>query len=703
MLTALLLAAALPLTIEDYATMPSIASPQFSPDGKRIAYVLTRADMDRSVYDSDVWLINADGSNDMQLTRGRGTDNHPRWSPDGSHIAFLSDRDNGRGAIWILDANGGEPEKLTNEKGAISDFEWSPDGKTIAFVMRDPAPSEREDVRVVGQDVRYAHLYLLDVAVRSVTRLTRGAFDISSPSWSPDSALIAADETPIGAVADFEKSDIVLITRSGDMRPLVARPGADHNPRFSPDGKLIAFVSTGGRSDWLAEEQIYVVPARGGEPRLVSREYDRTPMRVVWGSDSRTIWFDGPYNTTSEIFRVDADGSGYRDVSRFDGVISDADIQRNEAVFVEQSLTAPPELYVSSLDAFTPRQLTHHNDAYRGRELGTTKLIHWRNPKDGLEIEGLLTLPRGYTSGKRYPMLTFVHGGPASHFDQGFLGYLGSVYAPNVLADHGFVVLRPNPRGTGGYGSGFREANRNDWGGMDWVDIDAGIDKVIAEGIADPARLGLMGWSYGGFMAAWAEGHSERLKAISIGAPVVDLLSFHGTTDIRAFIPSYFRGAETVTSPVETDDATLMAMRRAPMSLELLRAHSPLWHLKPTRARVLIQQGDADERVPLSQGTMLYRLLQELGVDVTMAIYPRSPHVPREPRQRIDVMRRNLDLFTQTVGPHTNRAHSTPSDRLKSVHHYRLKNSATVIEIPITTTTPRMKRRPSRLATRAPA
>src|SRR5579859_3050811 len=175
MLTALLLAAALPLTIEDYATMPTISAPQLSPDGKRIAYVLTRADMERSVYDADIWMIDADGTNDIQLTRARATDNHPRWSPDGTHIAFLSDRDGGHAAIWLLNANGGEPEKLTNEKGVISDFAWSPDGKTIAFVMREPAPTEREDVRVVGQDIRYAHLYLLDVATHTVTRLTHGA------------------------------------------------------------------------------------------------------------------------------------------------------------------------------------------------------------------------------------------------------------------------------------------------------------------------------------------------------------------------------------------------------------------------------------------------------------------------------------------------------------------------------------------------
>ncbi|HEY6844255.1 MAG TPA: alpha/beta fold hydrolase, partial [Thermoanaerobaculia bacterium] len=421
-------------------------------------------------------------------------------------------------------------------------------------------------------------------------------------------------------VRDLAQLDAIAI-------PVTPSPQGLQEPIFSPDGTSIAFLSTGGVADWLREEQIYTVPVSGGTPRPFDPAYGRTPDPFLrWRADG--LWFSGPTGLTSQIFR------GPQQFSRYDGVIENVDARGDTLAFVMQSLTAPPEIYVSSTRGFEPRQITHHNDALREKQIASTKLITWKNPKDGLEIEGLLTLPIGYTPGKRVPLLTFVHGGPASHHEETFVGYLGYLYPVNVFAEHGFAVLRPNPRGTGGYGEKFREANRNDWGGMDWMDINAGIDKLIAGGIADPNRLGMMGWSYGGFMTAWAEGHSDRLKAISIGAPVVDLFSFHGTTDIRAFIPNYFQSKQW---------------------LDLLRERSPLWHLKPSTAKILIQQDDGDERVPLSQGTMLYRALQELGVDVTMVIYHSRGHTPQVPQERIDVMQRNVDLFGSVIGERPSR------------------------------------------------
>jgi dipeptidyl aminopeptidase/acylaminoacyl peptidase len=665
MFLAALLLAATTLSVEDYATMQVLSSPRFSPDGKRIAYVVTRADMTRSVYDADIWTIEADGRNNLQLTRGPGADFQPRWSPDGVLLGFLSDRD-GKQAIFLVAAAGGEAVRLTAESSQIHDFQWSPDSKSIAFTMSDPPTTdeerrahERDDAHVVGENRKQSHLYVIDIATRDVRRLTRGPFSVDEMSWSPDGKTIAFDRLSGMGLDDLYHADLYTIDASSAcddnscpvMSPLVTQPGVDQHPRFSPDGKSIAFLSAGGRFDWLAEHQIWIIDLADHKKRLVSRDYDRTPDGFAWSSDSRSILFNGPLNTTSQIFRVGSDGSGFRNVSNANAVVShaDYDFRNNRAAFIFESLTSAPELFISDLKAFSPHQLTHHNDLYRGRELGETRVFRWKNPKDGLDIEGLLTLPVGYKPNSRVPLLTFVHGGPASRFDQGFLGYLGHIYAPQTLAANGFAVLRPNPRGTGGYGSRFRAANRNDWAGMDWIDINAGIDAVIAQGVADPDRMGLMGWSYGGFIASWAIGHSDRLKAISAGAPVVDLLSFHGTSDIREFIPSYFPPPEP--EPQQSADATqLEPMRHMPLALDVLREHSLLWHLKKTSAHILIQQGEADDRVPLSQGTMLYRALQELGNDVTMVTYPRTLHVAREPKLRIDVARRNVDFFTKWVG-----------------------------------------------------
>ncbi|HEX9984269.1 MAG TPA: S9 family peptidase [Thermoanaerobaculia bacterium] len=620
------------LSIEDYVTLTHISSPKLTPDGKRIAYVVNRADMERSAYDAEIWLAEADGSRNLQLTSAPGNDNTPRWSPDGKRLAFLSERE-GRAQIFVINPDGGEAAKLTSEPTAIRTFDWSPDGKSIAFLrMEGPSPEEekrikeREDVRIADVDDKHVHLYVADVATRAVRRLTRGAFSIYGFDWSPDGKTIAFDRAPVGGLDGMYRTDLYLLSvEDGTQTPLLARGGLDRGPRFSPDGKELAFVSTSGIDDWLAEQHVNVLRLDGGAaPAVVSRAYGRTPESLLhWTPEG--IFFEGPWNTTTQLYRIN--GTNVTDLTKFEGLSADPDVANGRVVFVRQSLTSPPELYVTDLATFAPRRITNHNERFRDRQLGATRVIRWKNPKDGLEIEGLLTLPVGYREGTRVPLLVFVHGGPASRFDQGYLGYLGPTYAPHALAANGFAILRPNVRGTGGYGEAFKQANRQDWGGMDWLDVNAGIDKVIADGIADPDRLGLMGWSYGGYLATWSLSQSKRFKAVSIGAPVVDLISFHGTSDIRDFIPTYF----------------------PKMPLPLLQERSPLLRLTEVNVPVLIQHGADDDRVPLSQGTMLYRRLDELGADVTFVTYPRSAHGVREPKLRIDVARRNLEFFTKHV------------------------------------------------------
>ena len=296
---ALLLAAT--LSVEDYAVMPQVAAPHWSPEGGRIAYVVTKADLARSVYDSDLWIIDADGKNDRRLTFANGADFRPRWSPDGARIAFLSDR-GGRNAIYILDASGGETRGLTSEPTPIREFEWSPDGKQIAFTRIDEATVEdekrvaaKDDARVVDEGTRLVQLYLADAETGKSKKLTTGPLSTFDLDWSPDGSQIVVSRSKGTGLDGLHSTDLYLISVSdGEIRPLVVRPGHDRNPRCSPDGQWVAFTSAGGVGHWLVEFDIHVVPVAGGEPRRISAAYDRTPDGHDWTEDGRGLWIEGP-------------------------------------------------------------------------------------------------------------------------------------------------------------------------------------------------------------------------------------------------------------------------------------------------------------------------------------------------------------------------------------------------------------------------
>lgn len=642
-LLALLLAtpllAAQPLTIEDYATMPSVSDPRLSPDGSQIAFVVTRADMDESRYQSDVWLAAADGSGAFSLAHGESNDTQPRWSPDGSRIAFRSSR-GGSTQIWIIAPDGGEAVPLTDHETTVGDFAWSPDGTKIAFVASDPEPDalarlrrERDDARVVLRGEDDEHLWVIDVEERTERRVTSGDLTVAEFSWSPDGERFVLALAPGPEPGESYNTDIYTVPLAGgEPELLLGRTGTDDEPQYSPDGKWIAFVTGRGEVDWAADQHLAVISAGGGAPRVISGDYDRFVDDFTWAADSKSIYFGGSWNLRGHLFRVGADGRGFTNLSQRHGVASDAHFlpSRDRVAFVWQSLTDPPEIHVSPISRFAPRAITEINAFYRDRTLGETSVVRWTNPSDGLEIEGLLTLPIGYEPGMRVPLLLFVHGGPASHFSEQYLGYLGHVYPPHVFAARGYAVLRANPRGSGAYGSTFKSANRADWGGGDFADLMAGVDMLVERGIADPERLGIMGWSYGGFMAAWAITQTDRFAAASIGAPVVHLASMEGTSDIPGFIASYF-GA----SPWEAGD--------------LHRERSPLTHVANAETPALIQHGMWDDRVPLSQGRMYHQALLDVGVPSVLVVYPRTPHTAREPRLRMDVMKRNVWWFDQWI------------------------------------------------------
>lgn len=618
-----------------------------SPDGSRVAFEVAAALMDEetSEWRSQIFLAptatGPQGPQAVQLTRGEKPATAPAWSPDGRWIAFLTAR-SGTSNLWRIAADGGEAEQVTDEKGEVAAFKWSPDGKSIAFVMSPPKSEEQEkrekekdDAQVVDADLPMARLYVLPAEPgpdgKRVSRPLSGADssalgDPADFDWSPDGKSIAYTHQPTPKVDDWPRTDISVVdVAAGTVRPFASTPAAEAQPAWSPDGASIAYTLSDQPPTWGGTDRVVVAPAAGGEARLIDESWDRQPTLVGWTADGGGIIVAETWHTVDRLELLPAGGGSYSFLSPADLMVSSPTLNatRTRLGFVSQSSNRPPEAFTSSVAPFAAVAASAVQEL-PAVPLGRTEVTRWKS-SDGREIEGLLTYPVGYRPGSRVPLLVVVHGGPAGVFVRSFDASRGA-YPIAAFAAAGFAVLRPNVRGSSGYGHEFRYANYGDWGGGDYQDVLTGVDHLVEQGIADPERLGVMGWSYGGFMTSWILTHTHRFKAASVGAAVTDLVAFTGTADIPGFLPDYF-GGELWETP------------------EAWREHSPISHLEGTTTPTLILHGGADQRVPTSQGYELYTALKRLGVPVEMVVYPRQPHGLREPKLQLDAMRRNLEWF----------------------------------------------------------
>lgn len=625
----------------------SVAEVQPSPDGRRVLYTVTTAVMttEKSELLTRLWMSNSDGSDARPFTTADRSSSNPQWTPDGRWILFTSRRPE-HNNLWRIPADGGEAEPLTDLKTGVTGFQPSPDGAWIAYTRPDEptaaeerSKKEKTDVNIVGENLKMSRIWLIPFAKdaegkREPRLLTAGNYTVDPRfDWSPDGRTLVFSHQPTPCADDWTRADLSVVqVGSGLVTPLVRTGAAKSQPLFSPDGGTIAFLSSDNPPTWAGDSFVYLIPAAGGEARKLAETIDHKPSLIGWSADGKRLYYQEGRGTLNRLSALPVQGGLPVDVDRGDRLCTFARMNhpRTMVGLVSQAPDQAPEAYVARLDSFVPVQVSKVNATLPAAPLGRTEVIRWKSTED-MQVEGLLTYPAGYEAGKRYPLVLNIHGGPAGVFTQTFTAGRG-LYPIACFAAQGFAVLRPNPRGSSGYGKAFRYANRKDWGHGDYRDLMAGVDEVIARGIADPERLGVMGWSYGGFMTSWTITQTRRFKAASVGAGVTNLMSFNGTSDIPSFVPDYF-GAESWEN------------------LDLYRDHSALFQVKGVMTPTLILHGESDVRVPVSQGYELYNALRRQNVPVKMVTYPRQGHGPQEPKFVLDIGERLLEWFNRHLSP----------------------------------------------------
>ena len=619
-----------------------------SPDGAQVAYVVREPLMEgeKSEYLSHIWVASADGSRNVRFTRGEHSAGSPAFSPDGQWLAFSTARSD-KNQIWVIPMAGGEARQVTDAKAGVGQFRWSPAGDAFAFVMRDPetdeeekAGKEKRDVILVDQNFKFGHVYTapFDPATTETAeaaRVTEGDFHVTGFDWSPDgSQLVFAHQADPRINTGRLSGDIAVVSASGgDVAQLVTGRGIESSPRWSPDGSLIAYGSTGNQPEPVGLADLYVVNPETGDSRMLPETPNRSVSILGWSADSDEVFLNESLGTTRHVIAVPVGGGAIRQVTEGAGVVGAAAMAATAGTLALtwQTTGEPAEVHVTGMGAFEPMRVSAVTADAPRPPMGRTELLSWEAP-DGTPVEGLLTYPVGHEDGTRVPLVLNVHGGPSGVFSQSFTGS-PSIYMIQYFAQEGFAVLRPNPRGSTGYGKEFRYANFMDWGFGDLSDLMSGVDEVIDMGVAHPDSLLLMGWSYGGYMTSFAVTQTDRFRAASMGAGLPNLVSMVTTTDIGDYLvghlgDEYFNDYETY------------------------EKHSAIYQIKNVTTPTQVIHGALDLRVPFTQGQEFYNSLMRLGVDTEMIVYPRTPHGPREPKFLMDVSERIVTWFEKYLrGP----------------------------------------------------
>jgi dipeptidyl aminopeptidase/acylaminoacyl peptidase len=626
-------------TLDAILDLKTVSDPQIASDGSKVAYVISGRDSSRNAYSSQIWIVTAEGGVAKALASSHFSDLHPRWSGDGRLLAFLSSRD-GSQQIYVVAAPDAAPRRLTDSKTGITDFKWSPDGREIGYLAADPNPGREakqragDDAIVAGEGYTATRLHIVPVEGGVARTVPCGERHLLSFDWAPDGSKIvyAAQKSPAGRDAfhvDLFETDLA----SGRETPLVVQPGQDQFPAYSRDGRYVAFYSQRGALSYFGERQVGVAPSGGGPIRYVTDRMDGDifagATRFWWSENGIKLIFGAGKGTNNYLFSVNPKtGDSERLTYTVTGAAAfsiSGDGKRT--VWIRSTPSAPGDVFLRDLRGSDTR-LSDVNPQVRDYPEVDARTVQWKS-KDGLEVEGVLRLPFGYRPGERVPLLTLLHGGPTGAAIESFP--VPRTYPTQLFLQEGFAVFEPNFRGSIHYGPEFRKPTIQAQGIGDMEDIMSGIDMLIDRGIADPDRLGVMGWSYGGFLSVWIVAHSNRFKAASIGACTTDWLSWYAPSvgdkeSAPEVMWEYFGG-----KPWDR--------------LDIYNQHSPRYFLKNVKTPSLVLRGAED----IDSGPEVYVALRDLNVPVSYVSYPREGHGIGEPVHQLDLMRRNLEWFRKWI------------------------------------------------------
>ncbi len=660
-----------PLKVDDLFALREVSDPRISPDGRWVAYTVKTLDPKEDSGHTDVFMVPLAGGEALRLTASKKAETHPRWSPDGKYLAFLSARDEkeakseekAKTQVWLLPRVGGEAVRLTDFKASVSDLAWSPDGTRLALVVSDVDPDEpaavsddasqkpKTEKPIVIRRLQFkrdgegylreprSHIHVLDVAPKTSVQVTSGPFDDSEPAWSPDGRRIAfvSNRTLPDADATQNTDVFVVGAREGQVpRALTTTPGSDHAPAFSPDGHWIAYVAGCNPGDlYYGTSHVAVVPVDGGTLRPLTASLDRNVSSPRFAPDGQSVLFLLEDGGNQHLARVALAGGAVERVVAGEREVQAFDVgPRGDLVVLESSPSQPAE--VSTVAGGSLTRLTTVNDAFlKGIRLGRVERFRAKSA-DGTLIDGFLTLPPDYKPGTRLPAILRIHGGPAWLFSTGF------EFQWQVLAAQGYAVVASNPRGSTGYGTAFSRAIWADWGNRDYQDVMAAVDHAVAMGVADPDRLGVGGWSYGGILTDYVIAQTPRFKAAVSGASASNILAGYGTDHYQ------YEYEVELGLPWKARDLWL-------------RLSSAFFDVEKIATPTLFLCGSLDMNVPLLNSEQLYQALRRVGkVDTELVIYPGEWHDIEAPSHQKDRLERYIGWYDRYLRPESVTADRKP-------------------------------------------